>query len=231
MLISVCGWGSWAAARGRQVPFLGQDHPDHLPCCWGPGHIETGELQGFPLWPSGGHGALAWEGGKQPQRFQIDDSIPSPRQHCPKLVSNLRQRGEEGCPELHHRNLDPRKQPSMPSEKELQISPIVQESVVHNTKVRHSLAQPWPRRRPCRQLTKPIRPGPRQPPVSDSLPLWCRGRHTRPRVLCRLPLLHRLHPADRPPLLRNPRRPGLPVRGEASLRHQPLFPRAARAMD
>lgn len=43
---------------------------------------------------------------------------------------------EERCPELHHSNLDPQTQPKMPSEKELQISPIVQESVVHNTKVR-----------------------------------------------------------------------------------------------
>lgn len=199
----------------------------------GSGPLGTGKLQGCPLWPSGGHGTLAWpawEGGRSSNASRSTTAFRCTPQHCTAPVgeSNLRQR-EERCPELHNSNLDPRTQPKMPTEKELQISPIVQESVVHNTKVSDACA--LAPSSVCRQLTKPIHPGPRQPPVSDSLPLRCRGRHTRPRVVRRVPLLHRLHPADGSPLLRHPRRPGLPLRREACLRHESLLPRAAGAMD
>jgi hypothetical protein len=85
--------GSWGRSSGPSGAIFGAT----TPACWlGSGHRETGELQGYPLRPSGGHAILTWEGGKKLQRFQIDDSIPKLAPALPQLVSNLRRprRGE-----------------------------------------------------------------------------------------------------------------------------------------
>lgn len=124
----------------------------------------------------------------------------------------------------------------MSLEKEQQISPIVAESVIHNTKVSQQPNPPslarlstWPSA--SSSPANPPPPGPGRPSIPDRLPVRCRSRHPRPRVLQRFPLLHRLHPPDGPPLLRHPRRPGLPDRRQAGLRHEPLLSWIAGAVD
>lgn len=48
--------GSWGRSSGPSGAIFGARPPALV---LGPGHLETGELQGFPLGPSGGHGTLA----------------------------------------------------------------------------------------------------------------------------------------------------------------------------
>lgn len=78
--------GSWGRSSGPSGAIFGARPPVTTCLLLGSGRHETGELQGSPLRPSGGHGTLGWEGGKKLQRFQIDDSVPELAPALPQLV-------------------------------------------------------------------------------------------------------------------------------------------------
>ena len=73
-------------------------------------------------------------------------------------------------------------------ERKLQIEPIVQESVVHNARVRSN-----PRRLQPSLISNPLS-GPHDHPLPNFLPLWHRLRYPRPRILLRLHILLPWHP-------------------------------------
>ena len=80
----------------------------------------------------------------------------------------------------------------MPTERELAISPIVQESVQHNTQV-YSPPTPLATRFKALQLLTDSHVGHLKYPLPDRLSFRRRLWHPRSRVLLWLPLLHSRH--------------------------------------
>lgn len=219
--------GSWGRSSGPSGAIFGARPPAR---CWVQGRLgrescrdsRCGLAAGMAHWLR-----KAEEAPTLPDRRQHSEARPSTA--LPQLVRATSDNERRHAPSFTTAILIPERSPRCRRKRSCR-SPRLCRSLLC-TIPRSETLRPDPPLSICRQLTKPIHPGPCQPPVSDSLSLRCRGRYTRPRVLRRLPLLHRLHPADGRPLLRHPRRPGLPVRREACLRHESLFPRAAGAMD
>jgi hypothetical protein len=71
----------------------------------------------------------------------------------------------------------PRPLATMPSERDYQISPLVQESIIHNTRVRYH--PPLPSHQRHTQLTSACATDSLQPPEHLRLPLRRRRRHPR----------------------------------------------------
>lgn len=70
-----------------------------------------------------------------------------------------------------------------------------------------------------------------QPTIPHSLPLWRRSGHPWPRVLRRLPLLHRLHPPNGRSRLLCPRCSRIPRYRQASARYESVLSRSVGIVD
>ena len=110
----------------------------------------------------------------------------------------------------------------MPTEKELQIAPIVPESLMHNAKVRFILSRLSP---VVQSLTLALLDV-NEPPIPHSLPPRRLSRHPRPRVLQRLSLLPHLHHPHHDPVLRPARGAGVDEVRSWALGYEPVFPLA-----
>ena len=73
--------------------------------------------------------------------------------------------------------------------------------------------------------------GPSKPAIPHGVRLRSCSRYPWPRIVQRLPLLHRLHHLDHRPLLRTPGRPDVPGLGKGCSRYKPLLPKLLRAVD